>query len=155
MKLHPSARIKYKRKRYKERDRGRRLPVIPSRLRPFPEGYNPRSYFSLPSTPRRGSAAARRPFSRVVFSNKWYQSRGSGSSAPASDSNLSDLRSFSDPASEFKKLKTDRFDGKSDFVMWRRKMKAVLVQNKIAPTICSSEEYPESWKGEILKEKTR
>ncbi|KAI5647746.1 hypothetical protein M9H77_33751 [Catharanthus roseus] len=51
------------------------------------------------------------------------------------------------------KIETDRFDGKSDFVMWRRKMKAVLVQNKIAPTICSPEEYSESWKGEILKEK--
>ncbi|KAI5662679.1 hypothetical protein M9H77_22002 [Catharanthus roseus] len=51
------------------------------------------------------------------------------------------------------KIETDRFDGKSDFVMWRRKMKAVLVQNKIAPIICSPEEYPESWNGEILKEK--
>ncbi|KAI5666158.1 hypothetical protein M9H77_16011 [Catharanthus roseus] len=51
------------------------------------------------------------------------------------------------------KIETDRFDGKSDFVMWRRKMKAVLVQNKIAPAICSPEEYPKSWKGEILKEK--
>ncbi|KAI5664694.1 hypothetical protein M9H77_24017 [Catharanthus roseus] len=29
------------------------------------------------------------------------------------------------------KIETDRFDGKSDFVMWRRKMKAILVQNKI------------------------
>ncbi|KAI5659211.1 hypothetical protein M9H77_28004 [Catharanthus roseus] len=51
------------------------------------------------------------------------------------------------------KIETDRFDGKYDFVMWRRKMKIVLVQNKIAPTICSPKEYPESWKGEILKEK--
>ncbi|KAI5659786.1 hypothetical protein M9H77_28579 [Catharanthus roseus] len=51
------------------------------------------------------------------------------------------------------KIETDRFYGKSDFVMWRRKMKAVLVQNKIAPAICSPEEYPESWKGEVLKEK--
>ncbi|KAI5666425.1 hypothetical protein M9H77_16278 [Catharanthus roseus] len=51
------------------------------------------------------------------------------------------------------KIETDRFDGKSEFVMWRRKVKAVLVQNKIAPAICSLEEYPESWKGEILKEK--
>ncbi|KAI5677399.1 hypothetical protein M9H77_08349 [Catharanthus roseus] len=32
-------------------------------------------------------------------------------------------------------------------------MKAVLVQNKIAPTICSLEEYPESWRGEVLMEK--
>ncbi|KAI5659612.1 hypothetical protein M9H77_28405 [Catharanthus roseus] len=51
------------------------------------------------------------------------------------------------------KIETDRFDGKSDFVMWRRKMKEVLVQNKIAPAICSPKEYPKSWKGEILKEK--
>ncbi|KAI5675779.1 hypothetical protein M9H77_06729 [Catharanthus roseus] len=47
------------RERERERDRGRRLQVIPSRLRPVSEGYNPRSSFSLPSTPRRGSAAAR------------------------------------------------------------------------------------------------
>ncbi|KAI5675631.1 hypothetical protein M9H77_06581 [Catharanthus roseus] len=51
------------------------------------------------------------------------------------------------------KIETDKFDGKSDFVMWQRKMKAVLVQNKIAPAICCPEEYPESWKGEILSEK--
>ncbi|KAI5678153.1 hypothetical protein M9H77_09103 [Catharanthus roseus] len=51
------------------------------------------------------------------------------------------------------KIETNRFDGKYDFVMWRRKIKAVLVQNKIAPAICSPEEYPESWKGETLKEK--
>ncbi|KAI5659494.1 hypothetical protein M9H77_28287 [Catharanthus roseus] len=36
------------------------------------------------------------------------------------------------------KIETDRFDGKYDFVMWRRKMKAVLVQNKIAPVLCVS-----------------
>ncbi|KAI5668530.1 hypothetical protein M9H77_18383 [Catharanthus roseus] len=51
------------------------------------------------------------------------------------------------------KIETDRFDGKSDFVMWWRKMKAILVQNKIFPAICSPKEYSESWKGEILKEK--
>ncbi|KAI5654345.1 hypothetical protein M9H77_31532 [Catharanthus roseus] len=44
------------------------------------------------------------------------------------------------------KIKTNKFDGKSDFVMWPRKMKAVLLQNKIAPSICSPEEYPKSWK---------
>ncbi|KAI5666021.1 hypothetical protein M9H77_15874 [Catharanthus roseus] len=82
---------------------------------------------------------------------RWYQSLVFGSSAPASVNNLSDLRSSSDPA--IPKIDTYRFDGKSDFVMWRRKMKAVLVQNKIAPAICSPEKYPESWKGEILKEK--
>ncbi|KAI5677403.1 hypothetical protein M9H77_08353 [Catharanthus roseus] len=85
-----------------------------------------------------------------------------GSSAPASGNNLSDRRSSSDPANEvpsyslssyIPKIEIDRFDGKSDFVMWRRKMKAVLVQNKIALAICSPEEYPESWTGEILKEK--
>ncbi|KAI5677389.1 hypothetical protein M9H77_08339 [Catharanthus roseus] len=38
------------------------------------------------------------------------------------------------------KIQTDKFDGKSNFVMWRRKMKAVLVQNKIGPVICSPEE---------------
>ncbi|KAI5650750.1 hypothetical protein M9H77_36755 [Catharanthus roseus] len=74
-----------------------------------------------------------------------------GSLAPASVNNLSDLRSSFDPA--IPKIEIDRFDGKSDFVMWRRKMKAVLVQNKIASAICSPEEYPESWKGEVLKEK--
>ncbi|KAI5671196.1 hypothetical protein M9H77_11560 [Catharanthus roseus] len=44
------------------------------------------------------------------------------------------------------KIETDKFDGKSDFLMWRRKMKAGLVQNKIAPAICGLEEYVESWK---------
>ncbi|KAI5654668.1 hypothetical protein M9H77_31855 [Catharanthus roseus] len=38
------------------------------------------------------------------------------------------------------KMETDKFDGESDFVMWRRKIKAVLVQNKIALVICSPEE---------------
>ncbi|KAI5671187.1 hypothetical protein M9H77_11551 [Catharanthus roseus] len=47
------------------------------------------------------------------------------------------------------KIETDKFDGKSDFV-WRRKMKAGLVQNKIAPAICGLEEYVESWKGNIF-----
>ncbi|KAI5677893.1 hypothetical protein M9H77_08843 [Catharanthus roseus] len=51
------------------------------------------------------------------------------------------------------KIETDKFDDKSDFVMLRRKMKAVLVQNKIAPAICSPEKYPESWKGKVLSEK--
>ncbi|KAI5658616.1 hypothetical protein M9H77_27409 [Catharanthus roseus] len=51
------------------------------------------------------------------------------------------------------KIETDKFDGKSDFVMWQRKMKAVLIQNKIAPAICSPKEYQESWKGEIFSEK--
>ncbi|KAI5680669.1 hypothetical protein M9H77_01896 [Catharanthus roseus] len=37
------------------------------------------------------------------------------------------------------KIETDKFD--------------VLVQNKIAPAICSPEEYPESWKDEVLQEK--
>ncbi|KAI5677252.1 hypothetical protein M9H77_08202 [Catharanthus roseus] len=50
------------------------------------------------------------------------------------------------------KLETDKFDGKFDFVMWRRKIKIVLVQNKIAPAICTPDKYPESWTGEILAE---
>ncbi|KAI5670951.1 hypothetical protein M9H77_11315 [Catharanthus roseus] len=53
------------------------------------------------------------------------------------------------------KIETDRFDGKSDFVMWRRKMKTVLVQNKIAPAICSPEEYPESWKDLDLQKENK
>ncbi|KAI5661862.1 hypothetical protein M9H77_21185 [Catharanthus roseus] len=36
------------------------------------------------------------------------------------------------------KIETDKFDSKFDFVMWRRKMKAVMVQNKIAPILCVS-----------------
>ncbi|KAI5652485.1 hypothetical protein M9H77_29672 [Catharanthus roseus] len=51
------------------------------------------------------------------------------------------------------KLETDKIDGKFDFIMWRRKIKAILVQNKITPTICSPNKYPEFWKGEILAEK--
>ncbi|KAI5658419.1 hypothetical protein M9H77_27212 [Catharanthus roseus] len=111
------------------------------------------------------------PLSVPRVARHFHHEPSSSSLALASDSNLSDLRSFSDPANEvtptlsvlqfffftiivsFPKIETDRFDGKSNFVMWRRKMKAVLVQNKIAPAICSPEEYPESWKGEILKEK--
>ncbi|KAI5659497.1 hypothetical protein M9H77_28290 [Catharanthus roseus] len=38
------------------------------------------------------------------------------------------------------KIETDKFDGKSDFAMWRRKMKAVLVKNKISLAIYSPEE---------------
>ncbi|KAI5668708.1 hypothetical protein M9H77_18561 [Catharanthus roseus] len=45
------------------------------------------------------------------------------------------------------------FDGKSDSVMWHRKMKDVLVQNKIAPAICTPDKYLESWTREILAEK--
>ncbi|KAI5677758.1 hypothetical protein M9H77_08708 [Catharanthus roseus] len=33
------------------------------------------------------------------------------------------------------KIETDKFDDKYDFVMWRRKMKAVSVQNKILPEV--------------------
>ncbi|KAI5649647.1 hypothetical protein M9H77_35652 [Catharanthus roseus] len=38
------------------------------------------------------------------------------------------------------KIETDKFDGKSDFVKWRWKMKAILVQNKIGSAIYSLEE---------------
>ncbi|KAI5678648.1 hypothetical protein M9H77_09598 [Catharanthus roseus] len=48
------------------RDRGRRLPVIPSQLRPVSDDYNSRSSFSLLSTLRRGSATARSLFSGLV-----------------------------------------------------------------------------------------
>ncbi|KAI5675602.1 hypothetical protein M9H77_06552 [Catharanthus roseus] len=51
------------------------------------------------------------------------------------------------------KLRLISFDGKSDFVMWQRKMKAVLVQNKIAPAICSPKECPEFWKEGHMKNK--
>ncbi|KAI5662339.1 hypothetical protein M9H77_21662 [Catharanthus roseus] len=47
----------------------------------------------------------------------------------------------------------DKFNGRSDFVMRRRKMKVVLVQNKIAPAICTPDKYLEFWTGEILAEK--
>ncbi|KAI5650504.1 hypothetical protein M9H77_36509 [Catharanthus roseus] len=53
------------------------------------------------------------------------------------------------------KIETNKFDGKSDFVMWQRKMKAVLVQNKIAPAIFSPKEYPESWKVRYVPELRR
>ncbi|KAI5659457.1 hypothetical protein M9H77_28250 [Catharanthus roseus] len=51
------------------------------------------------------------------------------------------------------KLETDKFHAKSEFVTWRRKMKVVLVQNKITPAISTLNKYPESWIGEILAEK--
>ncbi|KAI5680802.1 hypothetical protein M9H77_02029 [Catharanthus roseus] len=41
-------------------------------------------------------------------------------------------------------------DSLSDF---EEKVKVILVQNKIAPTICTPDKYPESWTGEILAEK--
>ncbi|KAI5670712.1 hypothetical protein M9H77_11076 [Catharanthus roseus] len=44
-----------------EKDRGSRLPVISSRLRPVSEGYNPNHHFSSLLTPRRGNATARCP----------------------------------------------------------------------------------------------
>ncbi|KAI5659336.1 hypothetical protein M9H77_28129 [Catharanthus roseus] len=50
----------------------------------------------------------------------------------------------------FPKIETDKFDGKFDFVMWRRKMKAILVQNKIAPTSCSPEDLSFKSKNGIL-----
>ncbi|KAI5674136.1 hypothetical protein M9H77_14500 [Catharanthus roseus] len=53
------------------------------------------------------------------------------------------------------KIETDRFDGKFYFVMWRRKMKAVLVENKIAPAICSPEKYSESWKDLDLQKENK
>ncbi|KAI5650510.1 hypothetical protein M9H77_36515 [Catharanthus roseus] len=49
------------RKEQRERDRDCLLPVISSRLRLVSEGYNPDHHLSLSSSPRRGSAAARRP----------------------------------------------------------------------------------------------
>ncbi|KAI5654316.1 hypothetical protein M9H77_31503 [Catharanthus roseus] len=49
------------RKEKREKDRGSRLPVISSWLRPVSENYNPDHHFSSLSTPRRGSAVAQRP----------------------------------------------------------------------------------------------
>ncbi|KAI5659465.1 hypothetical protein M9H77_28258 [Catharanthus roseus] len=37
--------------------------------------------------------------------------------------------------------------------VWCLKVKAILVQNKIAPAICTLYKYPESWTGEILAKK--
>ncbi|KAI5649881.1 hypothetical protein M9H77_35886 [Catharanthus roseus] len=48
---------------------------------------------------------------------------------------------------------TNKFNAKYDFVMWCGKIKAILVQNKIAPAISIPGKYPESWTGEILAEK--
>lgn len=51
------------------------------------------------------------------------------------------------------RLEIDKYDGKGDFSIWRRKASAVLVKNKVLPTISRPEDYPESWKCEVLKEK--
>lgn len=51
------------------------------------------------------------------------------------------------------KLDTEMFDGHSNFSRWRRKMKVVLVKNRVVPAILSPEKYPESLKGEILAKK--
>lgn len=42
------------------------------------------------------------------------------------------------------KLETDKFDGRGDFSMWKRKMKVSLVQNKVTYAICSHDKYRES-----------
>ncbi|KAI5668947.1 hypothetical protein M9H77_18800 [Catharanthus roseus] len=55
-----------RKERERERDRGSRLPVISSRLRPVSEGYNPDHHFSSPSMPRRGSTTARSVVSKTV-----------------------------------------------------------------------------------------
>ncbi|KAI5675503.1 hypothetical protein M9H77_06453 [Catharanthus roseus] len=65
---------------------------------------------------------------------------------PASEFLLSAYRRFSSSL----KTKTQSW---LESLRFQRKMKVILVQNKIAPAICSPKEYPESWKGEILKEK--
>lgn len=51
------------------------------------------------------------------------------------------------------RLKTDKYEGKSDFSIWRIKMEAVLVQNKLLSAIKKTENYPKSWKDKDLEEK--
>ncbi|KAI5668522.1 hypothetical protein M9H77_18375 [Catharanthus roseus] len=69
----------------------------------------------------------RRPLS-VAFLQQVVSEPRFGSSAPAtidntrSEGTVEFLRS----GQRIPKIETDKFDGKSDFVMWRRKMKAVL-----------------------------
>lgn len=46
-----------------------------------------------------------------------------------------------------------KFNGKWDFSMWKKKIKASLVQQKVAPAIGKESEYPKSWKEEIWREK--
>ena len=42
------------------------------------------------------------------------------------------------------KVEIDKYDGRGDFNMWRKKMKAVLVQQKYAKALGGEKDLPES-----------
>ncbi|KAI5648759.1 hypothetical protein M9H77_34764 [Catharanthus roseus] len=70
----------------------------------------------------------RRSLSAAVFYSFLVSEPRFGSSAPAT---IDHTRSegtveFLKSSHRIPKIETDKFDGKSDFVMWRKKMKAVL-----------------------------
>ena len=42
------------------------------------------------------------------------------------------------------KVEIEKFDGRGDFNMWRKKMKAILVQQKYAKALCGEKDLPEN-----------
>ena len=46
----------------------------------------------------------------------------------------------------YSKIEIEKFDGKGDFSMWKKKMRAVLVQQKCAKAIGDPSEFPEMMK---------
>ncbi|MDO7987387.1 hypothetical protein OC713_02560 [Sweet potato little leaf phytoplasma] len=50
------------------------------------------------------------------------------------------------------RFEVEKFDGKGDFSLWKKKMKTVLVQQKVAITLADPKEYPEDIKPKEKKE---
>ena len=44
------------------------------------------------------------------------------------------------------KVEIEKFDGKGDFSIWQKKMKAILIQQKCAKAITDPSEFPEMMK---------
>ena len=50
------------------------------------------------------------------------------------------------------KVEIEKFDGKGDFSMWKKKMKATLIQQKCAKAIADPSEFPEVMKSSEKQE---
>ena len=49
------------------------------------------------------------------------------------------------------KFKIEKFDGKGDFGMWRKKMRAILVQQKVAKALGGEQKMPSTMTDEENK----
>ena len=72
---------------------------------------------------------------RVVFSKIWCSLNAKSS---ASDGRLVEMG--------LSKIDIENFDGKGDFSMWKKKMRAVLIQQKCAKAISDPSKFPEVMK---------